>query len=525
MTKRIAIVGTGPMGIYSLQQIVQTEIPLEITLFEKGSRAGIGMPYSPDNANKAMLANIASIEIPPVMTTYLEWLQAQPQDKLAGYGLDTKGLHDRQFTPRLLLGEYFRDQLMALVAAARQRGHIIHIHEDTQVDDIVAQPDGLTVTTEHGTDDLFDKVILATGHQFPDDDEASRSYFPSPWSGLIEAAIPATRVGIMGTSLSSIDAAMAVANQHGHFRHDDDDLQFDLQNKDLRITLMSRTGILPEADFYCPLPYQPLTILTEEAVAACAASDAPLDNLFDLVREEIKRADPAYALRIGLGGLDADSFADAYFAEREAADPFKWARSNLTEVERNKDARITVPWRYALLRMHERVEDIVHDLSDSDRDRFDTGMKKVFVDNYAAVPSESIRRILALRDAGVLSIKALGQDYDMSREADQTQIKTAQGTEVYQVFIDARGQKPLASQDIPFPSLRKALLASGHEFPDVAEDYSLIDTEGYSGRIAFGSIPYLMHDRPFVQGITACAEIATAIGRGINTGRKRRRVS
>ena len=525
MTKRIAIVGTGPMGIYSLQQLLRSGDRVAVTLFEKGPRAGIGMPYSPDSANKAMLANIASIEIPPVVTTYLEWLGTQPEEKLVGYGLDPQGLHDRQFTPRLLLGEYFRDQLLSLVAQGRQCGQRIDIHEDALVDDIQCDANALTVTTKGGFEGRFDKVILATGHQFPDEDEASRSYFPSPWSGLIEAAIPATRVGIMGTSLSSIDAAMAVANQHGCFRREGDDLHFDLDSPDLKITLMSRSGLLPEADFYCPIPYQPLSVLTEQAVTACAKGEAPLDDLFELIRAELKQADPAYALRIGLGGLNADSFSDAYFAEREASDPFRWARKNLIEVERNKAARITVAWRYALLRMHEVVEEIVPDLSDRDRERFDDGLKKVFVDNYAAVPSESIRRILALRDAGVLSIMALGQDYDMTRQDDQTLITVRDQTHRFPVFIDARGQKPLGSDDIPFPTLRQALQRTGHEFPEVAEDYSLIETPGYAGRIAFGSIPYLMHDRPFVQGITACAEIAASIARGITTGRKRRRVS
>lgn len=525
MTKRIAIVGTGPMGIYSLQQLIRARDPIEVTLFEKGPRAGIGMPYSPDSANKAMLANIASIEIPPVVSTYLDWMTAQPAKRLTEYGLNPEGLHDRQFTPRLLLGEYFRDQLLALIAKARHAGHRITVHENAQVDDVISDAETLIVTTRNGLRDRFDKVILATGHQFPDEDEASRCYFPSPWSGLIEAAIPATQVGIMGTSLSSIDAAMAVANQHGRFRREDDHLHFDLDSPDLRITLMSRAGLLPEADFYCPIPYQPLSVLTEKAVAACGEAEAPLDSLFELIREELKQADPAYALRIGLGGLDADSFADAYFAEREAADPFRWARENLQEVERNKEARITVAWRYALLRMHEVVEDIVPQLADRDRDRFDQGLKKVFVDNYAAVPSESIRRILALRDAGVLSIMALGQDYQMTRQGDRTLVTVGDQTRCYDVFIDARGQKPMSSADIPFPTLRHALQQAGHEFPEVAEDYGLIDTPGYAGRIALGSIPYLMHDRPFVQGITACAEIATAIARGIGTGRKRRRVS
>ncbi|GGH42634.1 FAD-NAD(P)-binding protein [Frigidibacter albus] len=525
MTQRIAIVGTGPTGIYTLQQLLQSPAPLSVTLFEKADKAGIGMPYSPETVSKSMLANIASIEIPPVTTSYLDWLEDQPTGKLASYGLDAEDLHDRQFTPRLLLGEYFRDQLLTLTTSAGQAGHQIDICERTEVLDILPTEDRLLLHTSQGEAGPFDRVILATGHEFPDEDEASRTYFPSPWSGLIEAEIPATSVGIMGTSLSAIDAAMAVAGQHGRFRRKDGELSFHPSGTGLQITLMSRSGVLPEADFYCPLPYEPLAVMTEAAVAACAKQPEPLDALFDLVRAEIMQADPAYAMRIGLGGLDADSFADAYFAAREAADPFRWARSNLEEVERNKADKVTVPWRYALLRMHERVEEIVADLPEHDRERLDKGLKKVFVDNYAAVPSESIRRLLALRDAGILSVLALGEDYDLTREQSRTVIETARDTHVFHVFIDARGQKPLSSKDMPFPTLRSALLDAGEEIPEVAEDYSLIGARGFAGRVFLGSIPYLMHDRPFVQGITACADIAEAIASGVATRRRRRLVS
>lgn len=526
MNKRIAIVGTGPTGIYSLQHILRHGTPVSVTVFERGDKAGIGMPYSPETASKSMLANIASIEIPPILRSYLDWLEDQPAGKLAEYGLAAEDLDDRQFTPRLLLGEYFRDQFLALVDGARREGQRIDIREATEVQDILPAQDGLRLLTSAGDEaGPFDRVILATGHEFPDEDEATRSYFPSPWSGLIDARIPAAEVGIMGTSLSAIDAAMAVANQHGRFRRKEGELRFDPSGTGLHITLMSRTGVLPEADFYCPLPYEPLRVMTEAAVADCLSTPCPLDALFDLVRAEITQADPAFALRIGLGGLDADSFAPAYFAAREAADPFRWARHNLEEVERNKDNKVTVAWRYALLRMHEKVEDIVADLSDSDRERLDAGLKKVFVDNYAAVPAESIRRLLALRDAGILSILALGEDYELTREASRTRIASAGTTHDFAVFIDARGQKPLCSKDLPFPRLRDALLRAGQEVPEVAEDYSLIGADGFAGRVFLGSIPYLMHDRPFVQGITACADIAAAMAGGAATGRRQRLVS
>lgn len=525
--RRIAIIGTGPTGIYTLRHLLGMGQPLSVTLLERGPQAGIGMPYSSEAASRAMLANIASIEIPPVVVPYLDWLRARSDAELGRYGLGRGDLDDRLFTPRLLLGEYYRDQLLILVRDAVAAGHVITIREGTEVQDITPTPTGLMLATDAGVVGPFDRAVLATGHQFPDADEATRSYFPSPWSGLIEAQVPACRVGVMGTSLSAIDAAMAVATQHGRFRRDGDDLAFDLdpQAEALRIVLMSRTGILPEADFYCPIPYQPLAVATAPALTACPSAPAPLDAAFELIRAEIMQADPAFALRMGLGGLDADSFADAYFASRAEADPFRWARRNLAEVERNRTERVTVAWRYALLRLHEAVEEIVPDLSDDDRARFDAGLKKVFVDNYAAVPPESIRRLLALRDAGILSLLTLGEDYDLTREGPDTVIDHPGGRDRFAVFIDARGQKALTSEDLPFPSLRGALLDQEQEIPEVAQDYSLLNAGDFTGRLCLAAIPYLMHDRPFVQGITACADIAQAIAGGMATGRRRRLVS
>jgi uncharacterized NAD(P)/FAD-binding protein YdhS len=521
---RIAIVGTGPTGIYTFQHILDSGAPHTLSMFERGKKAGIGMPYSPETTSRAMLANIASIEIPPIKMSYLDWLQQLPRERLRSYGLHQDALDDRQFTPRLLLGEYFRDQLLTLVADARDAGTAVDIHEETEVLDVSLRDDGLFVKTSRGeTQGPFDRVVLATGHAFPDEGDATRSYFPSPWSGLIDAEIPAVRVGIMGTSLSSIDAAMAVANQHGTFKRAGGDLSFHPASDGLHITLMSWTGVLPEADFYCPLPYEPLAIMTDAAVADCTNSAQPLDCLFELFRAEIETADPEYARRINLAALDADTFADAYFAAREAQDPFRWARKNLDEVEYNKAHRITVPWRYALLRMHEKVEEAVPELSDRDRERFDGGLKKVFVDNYAAVPPESIRRLLALRDAGLLSVLALGEDYELNHKPDRTLINAKGKSHVFDVFIDARGQKALTSEDLPLPTLRQALLDAGHDKPEVAEDYSLMGVDGYSGKLAMAAIPYLMHDRPFVQGITACADIGAAIAKGMTAGRRRRR--
>ncbi len=276
---------------------------------------------------------------------------------------------------------------------------------------------------------------------------------------------------------------------------------------------MSRSGILPEADFYCPISYEPLCIATPEAIEREIAGgiEGLLDRIYALAAREIEAVDPAWSARVALAELDANSFADAYFADRQRYDAFRWAEYNLREVERNKRDQRTMPWRYAILRLHEAVQDVVPHLNDDDRERFDAGLGKVFVDNYAAIPSESIRRLLALREAGIIELLELGSGYEMRVEDTGTIIKVADTMHDFSLFIYARGQKPLKTKDLPFPRLRRQLLAVGENIPDVGEDYVLLEPDVARGRVAFGALPYLMHDRPFIQGITASAEIGSAI--------------
>lgn len=515
----IAIIGTGPTGVYAFKALVaeQPGSPLRVWLFEKGDEAGVGMPYSDETANRMMLANIASIEIPPVTRPYLDWLRDQPEGLLRRHGVDPDDMDDRDFTPRLLLGTYYRDEFDTLVTRARAAGHQIEIREKTEITDIRTHPEGgLTLITDAGpVEAVFDKVVIATGHVFPEDPEGRR-FFPSPWSGLLDTAIPAGRVGILGTSLSAIDAAMAVVSQHGRFiQRRGAPLAFQTEAEGLSICMMSRSGVLPEADFYCQIPYRPLSIMTESALAEAVGKPGLLDTVFDLFRAELTAADPDYAAAIDLASATADNIAARYFRDRKAADPFDWARANLAEVEANKAAQHTVEWRYAILRMHEPVETIVEHLDEGDRARFDRGLKAVFVDNYAAVPPESIRRLLALRDAGLLSVENIGADWKMTREGARTIITAEGARHVFDVFIDARGQKPLEASDLPFPTLRKTLVARGTEVLDVDEDYALANARDYDGRVYMAAIPYLMHDRPFVQGITAAEEIGRHIGQAL----------
>ena len=121
--------------------------------------------------------------------------------------------------------------------------------------------------------------------------------------------------------------------------------------------------------------------------------------VFALFKAELSAAAPKYAARINLENLNLEEFCKVYFHEREEHDPFEWAASNLAQAKANAEKKFTVPWRYAILRMHEVVGRIVRYLSAEDFKRFGQ-FKQIFVDDYATVPHESIERVLALHKAG-----------------------------------------------------------------------------------------------------------------------------
>ena len=84
---RVAIIGAGPSAVYALKRLITSEAPLAILIFESGARPGVGTPYDRQQNSPAMLSNIASIELPPVCETLLDWLQRIPPETRHGWGI------------------------------------------------------------------------------------------------------------------------------------------------------------------------------------------------------------------------------------------------------------------------------------------------------------------------------------------------------------------------------------------------------------------------------------------------------
>lgn len=529
---RIAFVGAGPTSIYTLQTLVNfATVPFALTIFEEQSIAGRGTPYRPGWNDPAMLSNIASIEIPPLEETLIAWLQRQSPARLAELGLDATDIDERAFYPRLTLGVFFKDQFDALIARARAKGNAVEIRTRCRVIDAVSDDASITLSFQAqrsaAMKESFDHLVIATGHQWPEHPEVRPGYFLSPWPASALANIQPCSVGIRGSSLTAIDAAVALATDHGDFAEQGDRLVYRPapNTSEFRLTMMSRKGLLPEADFYHPVPYEPLAFCTSEAVERLVAepADGLLDQTFSLFKQELAAADPAYAEERSLAQLTLETFCDSYFAARRDADPFEWAEKNLREAELNLLRKQTVAWRYAILRMHEVIALVVPHLGDEDFERFSRYFKPVFVDDYATIPHESIKRLLALHEAGKLEIRALGERYrvDSHRAEGGAVVQIGSESLHFPAFIEALGQRPLAAKEFPFPSL----LAQGIVRDESSADPSkpargiVIDdrfhpvADGVATDLLFClSLPFILGRHPFIQGITSSHEMGAVVG-------------
>ncbi len=544
MPQKIAIIGTGPTGIYTLKGLIAAREPLSITIFESEAEPGKGMPYHPDFNDRTMLANIASIELPAICETLTHWLRRQSDRPLQDFGIERAAIGEREFYPRVVIGDYLQAQFFELVKQGMRDGHGIDVRGAHRVTDIRLGENDITVTarTPDGSvsNRVFDHVVLATGHDLPETTEARPGYFVSPWPASALKRIPPCRVGILGTSLSGIDALVTVATRHGTFLLDEAGrLRYHPlpDTAAFHVTMMSRKGVLPEADFYCDIPYRSLAHCTPEAVDALisAGPEGLLDAVFDLFRAELAACDPDYAGRIGLAMLSIETLASAYFREREDADPFTHAALNLAEAEENRRRKRTVEWRYAILRMHEVIARAIPHLDKQDLERFHKHFKSVFIDDYATIPHDSIRRLLALHGAGKLDILALGKDSDIDTESGERGaiVRTGNRRLSFDAFIDATGQEPLSARDIPFPTLleqgvlRKAAttaagsLAEGDQDIvrtggiDLDDRFRPVFEANLTNRLYCGSISFLLHKLPFVQGITSARDIGETISGAI----------
>lgn len=524
--ERIAIIGGGPTGTYMLHELSQAAGIGEIVVFESSGVPGPGLPYAAHLNEPHSLANIAGIEIPPLLEPLNDWAARQPRELLRTWGIEGSESDDRAFFPRIVLGYWLAEQFAGI---AGQSPHPVTVRASCKVEDVVAMPYGYRVEWSDiaGTihSDRFDRVVVATGYGATHSDEQSAKQRTGMSFAGAAQDLPEARIGILGSSLSAIDAVLAIAMARGRFEGDADagDLTY-RASSDWSAAMLSRNGLLPEADFWFPTPLPQPSVFTDgRADMLATGQTGDLDALFEVFAQELHGQDPHYAKAIGLAEATANDFAERYFARRKQCGPWAYARRNLADAREWREHQSTPHWRIAILRAHEVFAKVLPRLTDSDLARFQSGLKRVFTDNYAAVPHLSIARLLALHDAGVLNIVALGETYGIAPdEPRRWTVSNARWAGTFDELVDARGQHAATLDHFPFPTLRLQLCANalqtGRRWEEgIATDDRMTVTVGTAvwQRVHLCALPFLLHARPFVQGLVECAQMAEQVAKAI----------
>ncbi len=87
----------------------------------------------------------------------------------------------------------------------------------------------------------------------------------------------------------------------------------------------------------------------------------------------------------------------------------------------------------------------------------------------------------------------------MEINSTRTVLKTEDNSYSFDVFIDARGQRPLKVKDLLSLDYANNYKNQGI-IPDVGEDYTLQQPEDIRGRVAFGALPWLISRPAFRSG-------------------------
>lgn len=493
-------------------------------MFESSAALGPGLAYAQNLNEEHALSNIAGFEIPPLAESLNAWAVRQPRDTLEHWGiLDCAG-DDRAFFPRVALGAWLADQFAILVA----RSPIpVSIQRQAEVLDVVAMPHGCRIDWRDSQGQIvqeqFDRLVVASGYGAIAADTTAATQYTGKAAAALGRDQQLARFGVLGSSLSAIDAVIAIAMARGSFIQRGDRLTYE-DDVPWRATMLSRNGLLPEADYWFPHPLPDLEGFTPDlAAATMRGEDGDLDRVFAQFLQVLNRGAPDWFASLNLAEATADDFADRYFAPRLSETPWEHARHNLTDVRAWRENHGTPFWRIAILKAHEVFATLIPLLSTHDLARFHRGLKRVFTDNYAAVPHLSIERILALHEAGNLDAVALGNAYNVSPQQDGTcLVRSPDWTGRFDELLDARGSQAAPLNHFPFPTLRLQLCASAMEADQAwssglnpAGDLTMREQDPSLKRVHLCALPFLLSNRPFVQGLVECAGMATAISEAI----------
>lgn len=562
--KRIAVTGTGPAGLFILKSIIDnfTE-PCHISFFEKGTAAGNGMPYSGEGAGKEHVTNVSANEIPTIVTSIAAWIESVPDEALAQFNLEKEKFSEYKVLPRLLFGQYLTAQFQILLGQAKAKGFDVKVYLNYCVKDVKDEPgkNKVMVSGEDGSESFFDHVIISTGHRWPKTHEGKiKGWFDSPYPPGKLSGISNVKVAIKGASLTAIDAVRTIARNNGKFVEEGGSLRYEVNKEqdDFSIVLHSIDGLLPALRFHLKDTHlsQGHSYTVEELANIKEANDGfvPLDLVFETnFKNPLQQEQPE--LYETIKDMEMEAFVDHVMSLREKVDPFILFKAEYKEAEKSIKRRESVYWKEMLAVLSYEMNYAAKHFSAEDMLRLKKKLMPLVAVIIAFVPQCSADELIALHDAGILSVQAVDRDSEVvpgEKGGCDYRYTNDEGTPVvqhYPVFVNAVGQPHFMMDDFVFPSLvedktvsqayvrfadaekARNLFADGNK--DVVEtnpgsfwlkvagvnindNYQVLDSYGtFNPRIYIMAVPYMGGLNPDYSGLDFCERAGTIIAKKI----------
>ena len=559
--KQVAIVGAGPSGLFMFKSLLENGAKdMVITIFEKKDLLGAGMPYSHEGANKEHITNVSANEIPALVTPVSDWIKTVPEDILLSYAISREYFNEYKVLPRLLFGKYLESQFELLIMAAELAAIELHIFSDTAIADVLDHPEEnrVSITDFSGRSWKFDTVIICTGHSWPKNKEGKvPGYFDSPYPPAKLGIITNHAVAIKGSSLTAIDAIRTLARHNGtFFRDEQNELRYSVapSSPDFKIMMHSRSGLLPAVRFHLENSHLVNEgVLTENEIEANKLENDGFLSLDFIFEQDFKKllAEKDPLLYEKIKDYSLEDFTSLVMERRDKQAPFVLFKKEYAEAARSIKKEESIYWKELLAVLSFSLNYPAKYLSAEDMMRLQRSLMPLISIVIAFVPQASVAELIALYDAGVLDIEAVGEDSEITvNEAGGVDYTYTNDdgitiTHSYPTFVDCVGQPHLSYDSFPFKGLLRnesikpaellfqsvergaeevalgnprvtekkdgnfALAVPGITINDA---FQIVDTSGNANpRVYIMAVPYIGGYNPDYSGLDFCEEASRRI--------------
>ena len=322
----VAVVGAGAYGTAVLGQISLRKIPDDgqpnfcILVVERGQDLGPGMPYSKYVTIPEHIVNMAGgcTQITATYIPYSErsdfmvWLRSLTPEYRVSLGIEEEenpAWLYRPF-PRFVVGLYLSNRFNQFVKALRRKGFTVDVRKLTTVTSLTSTRNFGENCYEldlNGRSNVFVKTLfIATGHwshnRFPE----FQCWIPSPFPPHViqNRTKLGGNIGILGCSLSAIDAALTLSKKNGSFHWTNENGQDSLVfqpfkgAEEFQMTMYGRKAMLPQVMGVTVnkiFAYKYLTPALFIPIIEASDGFLPLDDFWYLLKREIYDEVPIFA--------------------------------------------------------------------------------------------------------------------------------------------------------------------------------------------------------------------------------------